>query len=50
MSDQLLVDSSNGIYIPKMFAEIAHLWDGIDSFDIDILLEGPDNVYYWYAW
>jgi hypothetical protein len=49
--EELIIDSNAGIYVPKIFAEnFAVLWDGYDSEDIEILMNGPDNEYYWEAW
>lgn len=49
--EELIIDSRNGVYIPKIFAEeYAKIWDGYDSEDIDILTDGPDNENYWDAW
>ena len=47
----LLLDSANGVYIPKIFAE--HLtgdWSGIRNEDLATLLQGPEADGYWDAW
>ena len=47
----LLLDSANGVYIPKLFAE--HLtgdWSGIRNEDLATLLQGPEAEGYWEAW
>ena len=47
----LLLNSANGVYIPKIFAE--HLtgdWSGVRNEDLATLLQGPEAEGYWEAW
>lgn len=47
----LLIDGSQGVYIPKIFAD--SMWDswvGLSEDDRFILLEGPDNEDYYETW
>jgi len=50
----LLIDDSQGIYIPQQFAVKYYnedkRWLGADQDDIDILVNGPENLDYWDAW
>lgn len=49
----LLLDGNRGIYLPQQFARLyADQLEGIDpnEGDIPILMEGPDNEYYWDSW
>jgi hypothetical protein len=52
---EILIDSAHGIYIPQYFAEAYgtpdnfYNWGEIKE-DIDILLSGPDNEFYWDAY
>jgi hypothetical protein len=49
----ILLDSNRGVYIPQHFAEIVRAclsWEGYDSNDIDVLLQGPDTDDYWDVW
>lgn len=51
---ELLVSDRDGIFIPKIFAEIVdsylHLWEGLNREDIDLLLKGPEEESYWDVW
>lgn len=49
----LLVDSSSGTYVPKIFCEsIKNCYAAwrVDKEDLDICLEGPEHIDYWEAW
>jgi hypothetical protein len=49
----VLIDGSQGIYIPQQFAnkyEEDPRWLGADQDDIDILHKGPEADGYWEAW
>ena len=51
----LLADSHHGIYIPQLVVEqyLDHpMWDWseVDKEDINAVLAGPDNEWYWEAW
>ena len=47
-----LIDANRGIYIPRIFAQRygSACIKGITKIDIDILLQGPDNDYYFDIW
>lgn len=50
---EILIDSSQGIYIPKTFAihfYPAEGWSGVEENTLDILRSGPDHYWYWDAW
>ena len=49
---ELLLDGARGVYIPQNFVEEFDLtkWEGVDQDDIDTLLKGPDEEWYWDAW
>jgi len=50
---ELIVNGSHGIYVPKIFAErYQNLIDNKEEVidDLQILLKGPDEEYYWDAW
>ena len=49
---EIMADSSRGQYIPQHFAEsCADQWrQSIDQKDIDVLLAGPDDDWYWDTW
>lgn len=51
----LIADSHHGVYIPQMVTEGELYnpkwdWSGVPVWDIDALLEGPDNEWYHEAW
>lgn len=49
---ELLIDGNQGIYIPQQFARHYGqfmLKEGMKE-ERDILLNGPDDPEYWYAW
>lgn len=47
----LLLDSANGVYIPKIFAESHSAgWSGIYPHDLATLLKGPEDEEYWDTW
>jgi hypothetical protein len=48
----LFADSSRGIYIPQYFAQShdPQTWTGINPNDLEILIAGPENEFYWEAW
>ena len=45
-----IIDGAHGIYVPQAFVKRFENWQGIDAEDLAILLEGPDNRYYWDSW
>jgi hypothetical protein len=50
---ELLLSDRRGVYIPRDFAEIIASetrWTGIESSDIEFLLNGPDQEGYWDTW
>lgn len=49
---EILFDANRGQYIPQNFAEeIDHSkFTGIESNDIETLLNGPEDEWYWEAW
>jgi len=51
---ELLFSDRNGVYIPKMYAEMVndylHLWESVSREDIDLLLKGPEEESYWDVW
>ena len=52
-STVLMIDESQGIYIPQQFAnkyEEDPRWVGADQDDIAELLKGPEADGYWEAW
>ena len=51
----LLADSHHGVYIPQLVVQqyLEHpMWDWskVSKEDIDSVLAGPDNEWYWEAW
>ena len=48
----LFASDAMGIYIPQHFAEShsSDHWQGMESEDLAILLDGPDHEFYWDAW
>lgn len=50
----LLISDSWGIYIPQMFAQSLGTfrgeWQGLEEQNVNVLLAGPDNEHYWFAW
>lgn len=46
-----ILDSARGVYIPQNFVELfnASEW-GISDKDKNILLQGPENEWYWETW
>jgi hypothetical protein len=49
---KILIDSNQGIYIPKRFAEtiLFSVWRHVTKEQINTLLEGPDSMAYWDTW
>ena len=54
---EILLDSSRGVYIPQAWAKECACVDGwrvnhagFDLEDLSILLDGPENEWYWEAW
>ena len=48
---EILVGDNRGQYIPQFFAEYcSDKWDGIHPDDMQVLLDGPDNEWYWETW
>ncbi len=51
---ELLVSDRNGIYIPKIYAEMVdeflYLWENVSREDVDLLLKGPEEESYWDVW
>ena len=50
-SIELLVSDSAGVYIPQSFIDGFDYrnW-GIDIDDVKVILDGPDNEFYWDSW
>lgn len=47
----ILLSDSNGIYIPKFFAEhMAEGWTGGSEYDLSVLKSGPEAESYWEVW
>ena len=51
----LLADSHHGVYIPQLVVQqyLEHpMWDWseVDQEDIDTVLSGPNDEWYWEAW
>ena len=46
-----IVDGCHGIYVPQNFAKRHDMasWH-VAQDDVDILLSGPDNEFYWETW
>ena len=51
-SAELYLDSNRGIYIPQNFIECTDpaCLSNVDQQDINTLLQGPDDEWYWEAW
>ena len=48
---ELLIDGHHGIYIPQLFCQFyADRFKGIDKEDIDEIMKGSNNEWYWEAW
>ena len=48
---RILLNDSRGIYIPQSFADYyAEDWSNINSKDLEIISNGPENDFYWDAW
>jgi len=47
---ELIVDSANGIYVPKVFARSYVLREADLDEDMEICSSGPDGEFYWDAW
>lgn len=48
---ELLIDGAAGVYVPQMFVEnFDTLHWHIKPKDEAVLIDGPDNEYYWDAW
>ena len=48
---RILLNDSRGIYIPQSFVDYyAEDWSNINSKDLEIISNGPENDYYWDAW
>ena len=48
----ILVSDAHGVYVPMQFIK-SHdlsLWNGIDQEDVDTIMKGPDDEYYWDSW
>lgn len=48
---RLLLGDTHGVYIPQHFAQwYADEFENIDAVDLDTILEGPNEDFYWEAW
>ena len=48
---KLLIDGHHGIYIPQLFCQFyAEKFEGINKDDIDEIMKGSDNNFYWDSW
>lgn len=51
-SAELYLDGNRGVYIPQNFIECTDLdcLSNVDQQDINTLLQGPEDEWYWEAW
>lgn len=48
---EILASDSRGVYVPQFFAEYcSDNWNGIHPDDLQVLVEGPENEWYWETW